>query len=213
MGGATTEVRAWLHDARHGNPWRYERVREPVAIWPLVSPLRYDILVRRSYFDHLAAHRDQHDEDFEAYARGARDHPYHAWFRHIMCPAWQPEVLQSEAAFERAWHRRLRATTELADAFARSGFDERFPITLYAGVRVGPAASGRQVDRDLFAGDGCHRLALLLTAGRTHVEPRQCRVKRFLTLRPADTSAALSRALGDERFAALGAQAPAVVAA
>jgi hypothetical protein len=213
MGRGATELRGWLHDARHGNPWRYERVREPVEIWPLVSPLRYDVLVRRAHFEHLAAHRDRYDEDFDAYARDAREHPYFAWFRHIMCPRWQPEVLLSEAALEQAWHRRLRASAALADSFARSGFDERFPITLYAGVRVGPATSGRHVDRVLFAGDGNHRLALLMAAGRTHLEPRHCRVKRFLTLRPADTSPTLAWALGDERFAALRAQAPAPVAA
>jgi hypothetical protein len=211
--GGRHEARAWLRSAVNGNPYRYERVNAPVPIWPLVSPLRYDILVRRAYFEHLAAHREQHDRDFDQYAREAREHPYFTWFRDIMCVAWQPDVLRSEDALEAAWRRRLRAASELADSFARSGFDERFPITLYAGFRVGPTATGRRVDRDLFAGDGNHRLALLLAAGQTELLPGQCRVQRFRTLRPPDTTPTLVAALGPERLAALCATAATPVAA
>ena len=179
-----------------GNPWRYERVHEPVPIGPLVSPLRYDVLVRRDYFAWFAERRDEYARDFAAYARAAREHPYFTWFRDVMCPAWQPEALADDETLEAAWRRRLRRAAALHESFSRRGFDERFPITLYAGVRVLPTATGKRVARSLFAGDGNHRLALLLADGQTAVRPEQCRVQRFLTLAPADTSAVLIPALG-----------------
>ena len=195
--GLASEARAWVKSAVTGNPWRYERPREPVPIWSLVAPLRYDILIRRSFFERLAAERALYERDFDAFARAAREHPYFVWFRHVMCPSWQPEVLRDEASFDAAWRARLRAAARLADSFAEHGFDERRPITLWAGVRVLPAVpTGRRVDRDLFAGDGCHRLALLLASGHDHLLPGQARVRRFRTFTPPDTTPGLAARLG-----------------
>lgn len=206
-----SDVRAWLRSAVHGNPWRYERLEAPVPIGPLVSPLRYDILIRRDYFMWFAERLDSYARDFAGYARAAREHPYFTWFREVMCPTWQPEVLADERTFEAAWHRRLRSAAALHQSYARRGFDERFPITLYAGVRVLPSPTGTRTARTLFAGDGNHRLALLLADGATELRPEHCRVQRFLTLAPADTTALLAPALGlspseHAEFLALGAQ-------
>lgn len=193
---ARSDVRAWVGDAVRGNPWRYERVRAPVPIGPLVSPLRYDVLVRVDWFEHFAAHRDAYERDFDAFADDARAHGYFTWFRDLMCPRWYPELLGDQAAFDAAWRARLRASAALHDSFARGGFDPRHPIVLYAGVRVLPTPTGKRMPNALFAGDGNHRLALVLASGRTELRPEECRIRRFLTLQPADTTPFLRGALG-----------------
>jgi hypothetical protein len=55
-------------------------------------------------------------------------------------------------------------------------------------VRVGRTATGKRVSHRLFAGDGNHRLALLVASGQTEIQPSQFRVKRYLRLAPADTT-------------------------
>ena len=189
------ERRQWLRDATGGNPWTLERPTEPVAIAMLASPLRLDILVRASYFDFYAEHRGLYRSDFDAYADLAREHDYFTWFTRIMCVAWQPHVLSDPAAMAAAWADRIRRAAALYDSFERQGFDERFPVTLYAARRVLATDTGKYVTRDLFAGDGNHRLALLLNQGHTEIRPGQYRIKRFLRLEPPDTTEPLLRAL------------------
>jgi hypothetical protein len=184
----TPTLRAWLSGVVHGDPWIYRRLRVPVPIGPLVSPLRYDILIRQRYFEHFAAHRDEYERDFEAYARETRRHAYFVYFRDVTCPRWFPHVLNDDAALEATWRRRLQASAELYESFSRRGFDVRHPITLHAGRRLTATHTGKRVSHRLFAGDGNHRLALLLASGRTELEPDQFRVKHYLRLAPSDTT-------------------------
>src|SRR2546427_30672 len=53
----------------------YEPGREPVRIDDLVSPLRYDVLVRERYFAFLREHRALAAEDFQAFAELSRSQP------------------------------------------------------------------------------------------------------------------------------------------
>ena len=181
-------ARDWLRDARRGNPYRYERGTEPVRIGSLVSPLRYDVLVRAAHFEFHAARSDLYAGDFAAYAAQARDTSYFVWFERVMAPRWLPHVVGDADALERAWHERLHAAAALHASFAQRGFDASHPVELHAGVRIRPTATGKTVSRRLFAGDGNHRLALLLAAGHTELLPTHYRVKRYLSLVPADTT-------------------------
>lgn len=190
-----TERRDWLSSAVRGNPWSYRAPRDEAEIAPLVSPLRFDVLLRRDFFRFYAEHRDLFRSDFTAFARLARREEYFVWFEQIMCPSWQAHVLEDAGLFDAAWAERLNATARLYDSFERDEFDERFPITLYEGRTVTPAPSGKRVTRDLYAGDGNHRLALLLAAGQTTLLPSQYRVKRFRRLVPSDTTSRLMPAL------------------
>lgn len=191
-------AREWLRSAARGNPWTLERPSRAIEIAPLVSPLRLDILVRASYFEFYAEHRDLFRSDFEGYADRAREHDYFAWFQHIMCVAWQPHVLADPPALAAAWAQRLRSAAALFDSFERHGFDTRFPVTVHAARRVLPAHSDKRLARALFAGDGNHRLALLLMRGQATLQPDQCRIKRFLRLSPSDTTAPLLAVLRPE---------------
>jgi hypothetical protein len=192
---ATAELRDWVSSARRGNPWRYRPARGEVEIAPLVSPLRLDVTLRQDFFSLYAEQRELYRTDFGSFAARARQHDYFVWFERIMCPSWQPHVLADPASFDAAWAARLRASAALYESFERRGFDERSPITLYEARRVLPTSAGKRVGRTIYAGDGNHRLALLMTAGQTTLLPSQYRVKRFRTLVPGDTTGRLVEAL------------------
>ena len=196
---ALADVRDWVSKARRGNPWRYVRPHEEIEIGPLVSPLRFDVLVRGDFFRWYGEQRALYRNDFGEFARRARDQEYFVWFERVMCRAWQPHVLEDERLFDEAWARRLHAAASLYDSFERRGFDERFPITVYEGRNVLPTPSGKRLSRTVYAGDGNHRLALLMTAGQTTLLRSQYRIKRFRRLVPSDTTPRLVAALGVDR--------------
>jgi hypothetical protein len=176
--------RGWLRVLREGNPFRIERPTEPAPIGPLVSPFRYDILLRARHFDFHAQHRELFASDFHAYERRARTLPYFVWFTRA---SWFAARLDGEQ-LEAAWHARLRDSAALFESFGQRGFDTAHPVVLHAGRRVLPAPTGKRAQRDLYAGDGNHRVALLIAAGQLELLPAQYRVKRYRSLVPADTT-------------------------
>lgn len=198
--------RQWARALLDGNPFRIERATEPVPIGELVSPLRYDVLVRARHFDFHEEHRDLYARDFDEYERRARLLPYYVWFTRTSALTAR---MDDPETIEAGWRKRLHESAALSDSFRRSGFDEAFPIELLAGARVGAAPSGKRAVRRLYAGDGCHRLALLLASGQDTLRPSQYRVKRYRALVPADTSGFLLKATGAgwpqyQSFLALG---------
>ena len=185
-----------LRSALRGNPYRVTPGRERVRIAEIVSPLRYDVMIRVRHFERHAERRDLFAADFDAYERLVRDEPYFVWFERSRVPVWWPWLLDDPPAFERAWRERLRASAALYDSFESGGFDPAHPVELYAGRRVRQPATGRRTSRTLFAGDGNHRLALLMAAGHEFLEPSQHRVRRYVSLVPADTTGLLVRETG-----------------
>jgi hypothetical protein len=190
------EQREWIRATARGNPFRFEAGRSDVRIGDIVSPMRYDILLRARHFDWHSQNRELVDADFEEYQSLARREPYFVWFARVMVPAWLPAAVGDEELFEHHWRRRLRASAALYDSFEAKGFDQAYPVELYAGLRVRPAVTGKVTGRHLYAGDGNHRLALLIAAGNEALAPGQYRVKRYLSLVPADTTGLLLRETG-----------------
>ena len=202
-------ARDWLRSARRGNPYRREPGRVPVRIGDLVSPLRYDVLVRAAHFEFHAAHRELFAADFAGYEERARSTAYRAWFERVMAPAWLAHLADDAEGLEEAWRDRLRRAAALHESFQQRGFDRAHPIELHAGRTVRPAATGKRASRALFAGDGNHRLALLMAAGREVLEASEYCVKRYRCLVPADTTGILLEETGAgwpeyERFVRLG---------
>lgn len=183
--------RDWLRAAARGNPYRYEQAAGPVRIGDIVSPLRYDILLRAAHFRFHSQHRDLYAGDFESYQRLAREQGYFTWFERIMVPSWLPQLVGDPQGFDAAWRERLRASAALHESFERRGFDREFPIELYAGREVLRTRTGKRTSRTLFAGDGNHRLSLLLEAGHDVLEPSEYHVKRYRSLVPSDTTGLL----------------------
>lgn len=190
------EQRRWLRAAARGNPYRLESPVAPVRIGEIVSPLRYDVMIRVRHFELHAQRRNLFASDFDAYEQLVRKEPYFVWFKRARVPSWWPWLLEDPAAFERAWRERLRLSAALYESFAVHGFDPVSPIELHAGYRVRETPTGKRVTRGLFAGDGNHRLALLIAAGHDDLRPSQCRVKRYLSLVPTDSTGFLLRETG-----------------
>lgn len=167
-----------------------------MRIGDLVSPLRYDVLLRKRHFEFVARNRELFVDDFDAYERLARAEPYFVWFERVMVPSWRSHLVDDPEGFDREWRQRLRKSYALYESFEERGFDPANPIELLAGNSVRPSASGKRTSRTLFAGDGNHRLALLLAAGVEALSGSHYQVKRYRSLVPADTTGLLLRRTG-----------------
>jgi hypothetical protein len=169
---------------------------EPIDIAPIISPLRLDILLRRDWFDFRASQRERFDADFAALLEASLRHPYGTWFRVVVAGSVHPEYLASETRFLREFASRLRRSVALQDSFEANRLVASKPIVLKSGEQVHPTASGKRIASELYAGNGCHRLALLLRAGRKRLEPGEYVVRRALEYTPRDNTGRLLEALG-----------------
>lgn len=156
-------LRRWV------NRWRVRRLRpgaEPIPVDQLISPHRSDILARKAVFDLAAEHRAilDTDEFFELASQSL----YGVWFRTIVVPGLglagvpeQEQVTLFRQAVSRATHLFL--------SFEANGFDNQHPITV-ARVPAGTNVGGRSLAEDRWVPvDGCHRLALLVRSGQSHI--------------------------------------------
>ena len=158
----------------------------PVPVAELISPLRYDILVRERFLDRLA-HVDQPGDA----VAGSEGLAYRAWFEGLVVPRFMPKLLGDPDAISAAFADRVQRSADLLRSFADSGYDRGRPIVLQAGRRLQPTATGKRLARPVFAGDGCHRLALLRTSGTSDLAPDDYVVERSATLKPIDNTATL----------------------
>jgi len=178
---------------------RHPRLRssdEYVDIDRLISPLRYDVLVREEYFRFLHRNRNLHDGNFDAFVELARRERYYAWFRSVAIHRIRPGTPDGGDHVEAAFRDRLRKTTRLADQFAATGFDPAYPIILRTAGPVAVTDSGKSVAGRLFPSDGCHRLALLRLTGHRLLRPGYYRVQVEGGWQPPDNTGTLITALG-----------------
>jgi 2-polyprenyl-3-methyl-5-hydroxy-6-metoxy-1,4-benzoquinol methylase len=177
---------------------------KPVDILRLISPLRYDVVVRREFFELLAGEEKLAREDFDRFVALAGAGPYREWFERVYCVRFHPELNQKKAERDQAFRERVRRSVELYRSFRATGFQTDHPITLKSGRTILPSDSGKRVEADIFVGDGCHRLALLLMSGVTRLEPGQYRVKIKPRYAPLDNTILLLPALdlAEKRYAA-----------
>ncbi len=180
---------------RWGAPGSYQPGSEPVMLAELVSPLRYDVLVRARFLELLGERLDRVEGDLEGAVRVGLTHPYHVWFTTIALPRYRPREAASERLRSAAFRERVRRSAALLDSFRRHGFDPRHPVSLYTAVPGAATDSGKVVQRRLYPMDGCHRLALLLVAGHVTLEPAWYRVRAEPLAAPIDNTNALLRAL------------------
>lgn len=163
----------------------------PVSIDRLISPLRYDIVVRADFFRFLEDRWEMLDQDFDACVSASRDHHYFAWFTEVHCRRLHPALLKDAATFDMAFRWRIRQSAELLYRFRTVGFAAWTPIVLHRGGRIGPCPTGKTVVRSLYAGDGCHRLALLRLTGRRWLSPEMYVVRTHRAYSPPDNTATL----------------------
>jgi hypothetical protein len=179
----------------------------PVEIDSLVSPLRYDIIIRLQYFRFFADQRQLFATDFTAYFKQALRHPYFTWFHEIFCRRFRPDLLDDRPALLNAFAERLLRSADLFDSFAATGFDTKRPITLRSGLRISPTDSGKLIVRSFYPGNGCHRIALLMARGETVLAPNRYRFQSVDRFQPLDNTARLLSVLGispEEYFSFIG---------
>jgi hypothetical protein len=179
--------------ARRAATWRPKRAGDQtIDIAALVSPFRYDVVVRASLFDAIAARPAGARDD--GFVDTLLEHPYAVWFREVELRRFFPWVLADEAAVVAAYRNRVQRAVRTFESFESRGYDPEQPIIVRVARRPRPSDSGVLAAKVRHLGDGGHRLALLLrTTGR--LEPHMYR----LDPRPApviDNTAILVPALG-----------------
>jgi hypothetical protein len=191
---------------RRAVTWKPKRAGEKaIDISELISPLRYDVLVRAQFFDFLQSRPEGEPDD--ALMLAAQHEPYAVWFREVAMARFRPWVLRDPAVMADNFTERVLSARALLRSFHARGFDPSKPVTLRLTRWVTPSDTGAPMQRTVHVGDGGHRLAMLLQAGRA-LEPSMYR----LDPRPMpliDNTAVLHRALGltDEQYLAFVARA------
>jgi hypothetical protein len=149
---------------------------EPVDIRSLISPLRYDVVVRADFFRFLEESLNSGIRRPEDLASAARSQPYFVWFQRVAMERFRPWVLSDEALLHQQFTERVQSSMNLWSSFRQNGFDLRHPVTLRSASGARTADSGAVVERPLHVGDGGHRLALLLASGEKELGPGMYRV-------------------------------------
>jgi hypothetical protein len=169
-----------------------EEVDTEIPIAPLVRPLRYDILIRKSYFDFYAAHRDLYREDFDAYLEKARGHAYFAWFTRVLMVRFEPGSIGDEARTRELFAARLKEAAKLHDSIQSEGFKPEYPVSPHTAREILPTDTGQVFDQKYYMGDGCHRLACLMSLGYKSLPREFVRVKCHRRLAPLDNTSLLA---------------------
>jgi hypothetical protein len=181
-----------------GDYWYWldaNEIEDELDIRSLVFPLRYDILIRKSFFEYYEQRRDMYKTSRAEFLREMRDHPYYEWFRKVLVVRYAPQLLSDTVALEQAFADRVTASVSLYDSISSYGFDNGSPIIPYTGKIILPADSGRETGAKYYMGDGCHRLACLMSMGYTKLPREYVRVKCFKHLVPLDNSRLLAASI------------------
>jgi hypothetical protein len=179
--------------ARRAVTWRPKRDGDqPLDIAALVSPFRYDVVVRASLFDAIAARPVGSSTD--DFLDSVAEHPYAVWFREVELRRFYPWVLSDEKAVVAAYRDRVLRAVHTFESFRSRGYDSSRPIIVRTAKSARRSDSGVVAAKTRHLADGGHRLALLLRTTGV-LEPHMYR----LDPRPApviDNTAILVPALG-----------------
>ncbi|HET8600732.1 MAG TPA: hypothetical protein VFL99_10430 [Segeticoccus sp.] len=174
-----------------------------VSIRRLISPLRYDVVVRAQFFDLLESRYGTSRWDVDGIAREATSHPYHVWFTDVAMARFRPWVLTDGDLLASQFAERVRRSMALWTSYRQRGFDTRQPVTLRVTQVDTLTDTGVELPARLHVGDGGHRLAVLLASGRDLLEPAMYRVDPRPFTRLIDNTAILlpSLQLTQEQYA------------
>lgn len=172
--GRVNAVRESLRELGRGLSPRYRPGTETLVIDELISPLRYDVLVRSHFFELLARRREVFDRDPPAFVELAREIDYYAWFTEVAVHAIGIAGRSTED-IDAAFHRRVLRSAALADSVAAKGFVAKPPLTIRASDGA-VTSTGKRLGPRRYPLDGCHRLALLRQLGRRELRPGEYRV-------------------------------------
>ncbi len=177
-----------------GNYWFWlppEKIPDEIPIRSLVFPLRYDVLIRRSYFDFYSENRGLYRADFPQYLEKACDHQYFEWFTRVLMVRFEAASIGNRDKTLDLYANRLHAAADLHDSIVAGGFDLAHPIIPYTGLEILPAESGVVTGEKYYVGDGVHRLACLMSLGYKSLPRKFLRIKCFRKLTPLDNTSLL----------------------
>ena len=128
----------------------------------LVSPLRYDVIVRQQFFAFLDANVDLLEE-FSDLVIEARHEPYYIWFRDIV--VGDRTKLLKGRSLDEAFADQVERVLAVRARFnpADESWGELLLRELPAGTQT---TTGKTVGPRFVPVDGCHRIALLRHHGR-----------------------------------------------
>src|SRR3954453_12317958 len=115
-------MRRALRSIRARSPFLERAGHEPVRIDDLVSPLRYDVLVRERFFDFLSHHDAANQRDLAELTELSTKEPYFEWFRSVMVPNILPALAGHADQIREAFGGRVRSAVELYRSFQSSGY-------------------------------------------------------------------------------------------
>jgi hypothetical protein len=195
-------ISSWFRREKPRVP-EYRDGTEPIPLRTLVSPLRYDVLVRKAFFELLAANRELALHDVDAFVGMVESTSYRVWFDRVFCRRFAPHLLDDPHAHQKAFRRRILRSVRLHETVWRDDVPREDPITIHTALEVCAADSGKRVTERFFIGDGCHRLALLLLAGKTELPRGAYRIEVAPRFVPLDNTVLLLPALdlGEAEYA------------
>jgi hypothetical protein len=207
LDSATTQTSPAAHRRVARRGWQAvrgvtaRRGTSPLVIDELVSPLRYDVLVRARLFSAMRAAPSLGETFVQDVVH---DSDYAIWFKQVAVSRFHPELLSDEVAFRAALSDRVRQAVRLWLSFSGSGYDKRYPIHVRMALPDAATVTGKHVSRRFHIADGCHRLALLITAGFSEVPPAYYRVDPSRLRELPDNTARLLAPLsvGENEYAA-----------
>lgn len=202
------QLRDVLASARRPRRRRTKRIvaldpgLEPIPIARLVSPLRYDILVRRDFFEFLGSHLPLFTADRWTFDTLLERHPYFIWFRHVNCEHHHRQWLQTPERFHEALTTRVDRNRVLYESLLERGFSNEDPIKLTTADVVRRTNTGKSVRPRLLVADGSHRVGLLMLLGQDALQPGQYVIHHRPEIRPLDNTGLLLRHLDvpDSRY-------------
>ncbi len=149
---------------------------EELRLDHLISPLRYDVLVRAELFSLVRDNRDLIATNVDDFVTLAKQSSYYVWYCDIAAQVIGIDV-DNQAAVDEGFALRVRKSLDLLDRYEKNGgFDARFPVTVRP-ISDDETPSGKHFIGSRFVPvDGCHRLALLHLDGRESLQPSEYRL-------------------------------------
>jgi hypothetical protein len=149
---------------------------DSINVASLISPFRYDVLVRAEFFRLARQNRDLIATDPDRFIQMVRQSRYFLWFEKIAVPNSGREGLTG-GALERVFKNRVIRSLRLLESYEQhGGLDEHYPITVRELAEQDLASfKGGAVGGKMLV-DGGHRLALAFLDGQTILSPSEYRL-------------------------------------
>lgn len=200
--GLVNNVKRIMHIGKYWYWLEPPELEKGINIASFVSPLRYDVQVRRDFFSFYATHRELYTADFNAFVDLVRQTSYYTWFEKSELIRCMPYLKGNSEGIWTLFLDRVHRAVALYENVMERGFTHQYPIILKTAERLLPPTTdrlgpptGKIVSGKYFLADGCHRLGLLMSMGYTVLLPGYFRVQCFREFSPFDSTSLLAHSM------------------